>query len=268
MPQPSTSAPWGGTSPAVPELGSGALPALECHVWWASPDDAPPGSSSVLDPGERAGMRRLLRAEDRRRYLAAHALLRAVVAHYVDRDASQLRFVTRCARCGGSHGKPRLEEPAAEVEISLSHSGDRVVVAVTAGAPVGVDVEHVDPSADHAGMAQDVLSPAEQGALGALPVGDRGVAFLRYWVRKEAVLKATGEGLSSPPALLTVSPPDRPAALVRWDGRPPADAAVQLHDLGPGPGHLASVAVLSDTPHRVVERNAAVLLCRARGKPS
>lgn len=239
----------------------GVLPPAECHVWWGDPDGPLAGCTELLDTGERVRMRRLALEADRRRYVAAHVLARMVVSRYVDRHPADLRLVARCATCGGPHGKPRLEGHTTALELSLSHSTDRVVVAVAgAGVSVGVDVEKVEDSLDHARLAKDVLAPVEQRAMGRLPPAERGAGFFRYWVRKEAVLKATGDGLLSPPNLLTVSPPDQAAAVVHWERHPSADVAVQLHDLVAGRGYVASVALLSDTPHRVVEREGSSLL--------
>lgn len=236
------------------------LAPAECHVWWGGADGPMAACTELLDAGERARLRRLVLEADRRRYVAAHALARLVLGHYVDRHPAELRLVARCATCGGPHGKPRLEEHGTALELSLSHAAARVVVAVAAGVPVGVDVEQVDDSLDHARLADDVLSPPEQRAMGGLGAGDSSAAFFRYWVRKEAVLKATGDGLRSPPNLLTVSPPDQPPAVVGWDGRFSADVPVQLHDLEPGGGYVASVALLTGTPHRVIERDGSSLL--------
>jgi 4'-phosphopantetheinyl transferase len=234
-------------------------------VWWARPDRVTAAATRMLDAGERARAQRFWLEADRQRYVTAHALARLAVGHHLDHDPAGLRFVARCATCGGPHGKPGLSEPRTDLELSLSHAADRVVVAVARGAPVGVDVEGVDAAGDHAGLAEDVLSPAEQDALAALPESARARAFLRYWVRKEAVLKATGDGLATSPPALTVSPPGHPAEVVEWDGQPSAAAVAQLHDLEPGAGHVASLALLSDTPHRVVERDGAALLQRGLG---
>ncbi|WMX45020.1 4'-phosphopantetheinyl transferase superfamily protein [Streptomyces roseicoloratus] len=164
---------------------------------------------ALLDDAERRVYASFLREPDAALYVTAHALLRLVVGEALGRDPADLVFAA------GPHGKPYLEN--ARVEFSLSHAGERVAVAVTSDTPVGVDVERV-PRAG-AELPLHVLSPAERAAYDLLPAAGRAGAFTSYWVRKEAVLKATGEGLRVDPARLTVSAADRPAELLGWRGR-------------------------------------------------
>ena len=92
-----------------------------------------------------------------------------------------------------------------------------------------------------------------------LPEAASALTLLRYWTRKEALLKATGDGLAVDPATITVTPPEAPPALVAWSATPPLEADVHLFDLNPGPGHVASLAVLGPRL-AVVERGADGLL--------
>jgi 4'-phosphopantetheinyl transferase len=223
----------------VPELSEGA-----CHVWWASPGDARPALLDLLDDTERQRWSRFRQPADRGRYLAAHALARLLLGAYLDVPPAQVAFARACPRCGQAHGKPRLRTPAAGLELSISHSGDRVAVAVARGVPVGVDVEQVRPDRHDTAMVGLALSAPEQEALEALPPPARPAALLSYWVRKEALLKATGDGLGVAPDRLTVTPPDQPPALVSWTARPALRAQVHLTDLHPGPGHVACLAAL------------------------
>lgn len=213
----------------------------------------------MCDQGERARAAQFVHARDRMQYLCAHALARIVVGTHLGREPASLRFVARCKSCGGPHGKPRLDEPGADLEVSLSHSGTRVVVAVARGVPVGVDVEEMSPPAEGALPAEVMLSSRERQVWEGLSGPDRGPALFRYWVRKEAVLKATGDGLAVSPGLLTVSGPDEAARLLDWAGPSPSPVgAVRLHDLDPGQGFAACVALLAGVAHRVVQHEAAV----------
>jgi 4'-phosphopantetheinyl transferase len=81
------------------------------------------------------------------------------------------------------------------VDFNLSHSGELAVIALTDGAAVGVDVEHRQRRVDHARLAARVCSPAERAHYAALPEAQRADFFLRLWTRKEAFVKATGEGI-------------------------------------------------------------------------
>jgi 4'-phosphopantetheinyl transferase len=241
--------------------GSATVPSLragECQIWWARPVAEHGALLALLDAGERGRWSRFHRDEDRARYLAAHALARIVLAGHLGASAAGLGFATVCGQCGGTdHGKPQLRA-AGGIAFSLSHSGERVVLAVARDAAVGVDVERLNARRDVAGLIPAVLSAAEQHTI-AVPAAAGALALLRYWTRKEALLKATGHGLAIAPATITVTPPDAPPALVAWTAAPPLEADAHLFDLNPGPGHVASLAVLGPRL-AVVERDAQGLL--------
>ncbi|CAL9585386.1 hypothetical protein SUDANB176_05123 [Streptomyces sp. enrichment culture] len=220
----------------------------ECHVW-LSPAFADTALMDHLDPGEQERVRGLRSQEARVLSLTAHVLLRLVVAARTGVEPRRVRLVRTCRGCGGAHGKPRLAHPPADLEFSLSHCTGLVAVAVTAGRPVGVDVETVrDLDGDRARLPRLVLSEAEQRVLAALPADLAAAAFTRYWARKEAVLKATGDGLAVNPADLTVSGPDTPAVLLDWRGRPDHRAALSLADVAAGPDHRCAVAFAGPHP--------------------
>jgi 4'-phosphopantetheinyl transferase len=239
------------------------LRAGECQVWWARTDAARDELAALLDGGERARLSRFRRAEDRARYLAAHVLTRLVLAAHLGMAPAALRFVRMCRHCGAvDHGKPRLGEPAG-IDFSLSHSGGRVVLAVARGGAVGVDVERLRAPRDLDGLIAAALSPGEQAVVTALPAAERSAALLRSWTRKEALLKATGDGLAVALPAVIVTPPDAPPALVAWEAARPLDSEAHLFDLTPGEGHVASLAVLGPRL-AVVECSADRLLAAAR----
>lgn len=226
------------------------LPTGTCHVWWARPTDAGPSWVEALDADERARLDALDRPGERQRFLAAHALTRTVLAAYLGTDPAALRFTSGCGACGGPHGKPSLvREPGARpVEFSVAGAGDRVAVAV-AGDPIGLDVDELGRVSDYSALADMALRPGEQAVLDALSGERRPAAFLRYWTRKEAVLKALGIGRAVPPNRIEVSAPDERAALLDSDLGPLGP--VQLFDLTPGGGSAACLAVLAEVPYRV-----------------
>jgi 4'-phosphopantetheinyl transferase len=212
-------------------------------VWWARPVSEAPHLAALLDAHERERLERFRRPADRARYLAAHALARLVLAARLDSDPAGLEFDRTC-RCGKPHGKPTLPG----LHFSLTHSGDRVGVAVSADGPVGLDVEELRELGDLAALAGHALSPAE-------PRPADGPAFLRVWTRKEALLKATGEGLSSPMNAITLAG----ARVESWTDGP---AQVWLVDLRAGPSHPAALAGLGPRPAEVTERDGDPLLRR------
>jgi 4'-phosphopantetheinyl transferase len=215
-------------------------------VWWAAPvpPEAAPGLVALLDAHERDRLDRFRLAADRARYVAAHALTRIVLAEAVGRPAGDLRFDRTC-QCGQQHGKPVLVDGPG---FSLTHAGDLVGVAVHPGGPVGLDVEQVRELTDLAAMAAHVCSPAES-------VSDT-ASFFVTWTRKEALLKATGAGLSSPMEAITLGP----SGVREWtgDGAPPGP--VWLRDLHPGSDYRAAVAGLGTAPPRVDEVDGNALL--------
>jgi 4'-phosphopantetheinyl transferase len=214
-----------------------------CTVWWAAPR-SPAGAPhlvALLDAEERARVSRFRREVDAARYLAAHALARLALAGPLDVDPAALVFDRTC-RCGRPHGKPRLVGPGPA--FSLTHAGDLVGVAVHA-APVGLDVEQVRPLADLAAMAAHACAPGET-------VADAD-AFFRLWTRKEALLKSTGEGLSTPMSDIAIGP----GGTVQR-----ATGPLWLHDLSPAPGHPAALAGPGAVAPVVVEADGNMLLAR------
>jgi 4'-phosphopantetheinyl transferase len=243
---------WSPTE-TVPELPDG-----ECQVWWAVPAEARGWHAGLLAPDELQRRERLLRPADRHRMTVAYALARLVLAAHLGTDPEGIRFERTCLHCAGPHGKPQIT--GSELRFSLSHSGDRVAFAVTRGVEVGVDVEELRPTLDLDGLADTVLAEKEASELAGMAADARLRAFLTYWTRKEAVLKATGEGLQVPLNALTVTGLDAPPQLAAWIGRPGASARFQLHDLTPGDGYLAALAALDRPVGDVREYAGSTLL--------
>lgn len=214
-----------------------------CHVWWAAPvaPTAAPALVALLDEHERDRMGRFRQPADVARYLAAHALTRLVLGGWLRRSPSSL-VIDRTCRCGKQHGKPELAEGGPG--FSLSHAGDVVGVAVFDGGAVGLDVEQMRPMTDLAAMAHHVGAPAEPQA------------FFRAWTRKEALLKATGAGLSSPMDGIVLGDD----GVVSWTGDGAPDGPVWLRDLCASDGSPAAVAGLGPTAPAVAEHDGHALL--------
>lgn len=266
---------------SLPEAADNRWRHATCVVWWATPIHAP-DLIGFLDDTERRSAARLARTADRVRYVTAHALVRLLLADRTGEPAAQLRFDRTCRRCGGDHGKPRLAQarPGGRVAVSfnLAYAGDRIVVAVADGDhDAGVDVERVPgPHAGVLGTADaGVLTARERSALQQLPSAGRCHALAVWWTRKEAVLKASGDGLAVPPSTVEVTPPDAAPAVTGWvvtdlrhrasvvTSRGPAAwhrPPMALHDLDAGPGYVGCVAVCGAHTVDVIERDAGTLL--------
>ena len=175
------------------------LAAESVHVWRVRLD--PTGEMhdawELLSDEERGRARRFVQEHHRRRFVAAHAALRRILAGYTDRRPQALRFAS------GPNGKPALADAdgpsdQSRLEFNLSHSADLALVAVAWQRPVGVDLEQWERDMDHLELAERFFSPAERASLRSLATShdDLVHGFFAAWSRKEAYLKARGEGVT------------------------------------------------------------------------
>jgi 4'-phosphopantetheinyl transferase len=234
-------------------VGAIGVPDGTVEVWWARRQDAAAPQVALLDEGERRRWTAYRRDEDRERFLTGCALAKMALARHAGLRPADVRFDRTCAQCGEPHGKPALAGGTAAggtLEHSVAHSGDLVAVAV-AGNPVGVDVEQLDDrphplggDGDPDALARLVLSGTEQAALSAIPPSGRPRAFLVAWTRKEAVTKATGDGMSVAfTEVIVAADTSGPPRLVSWPyERSPRE--VTLLDLDAAAGYVAALAVL------------------------
>jgi 4'-phosphopantetheinyl transferase len=177
--------PQGNDAPDAPGLEPDTV-----HVWITDCDAESghrPRCLAATTDAERERAARFHRREDGERFLFAHGTLRLILADYLQADPLALRF--------GAHanGKPFVE--AARIEFNLSHSGALALIAVARSRQVGVDVEQVRPIPDLESVAARVCTPGELAVLAGLPEPQRQRAFFAMWTRKEALAKATGEGI-------------------------------------------------------------------------
>lgn len=242
--------PWQ-TMTEVPKLVEGAV-----HVWWAAPSHAAPWMRELLDKAEWDRHTRYRRPADQDRFLVGCTLLKRAAAAQLDIDASTVRLIRICPDCDEAHGKPTL--PQSGLELSLAHSGDRIVIATALRTPVGIDVEQETATLDPDALASTALTAREAATLAALPARQRRAGFLTYWTRKEAVLKATGDGLRVPLLQVEVTGPVEPPRVLAMAGRSPEQ--IGLLGLDAGPGHAAALAVIGPAPEQVLQLDASALL--------
>ena len=232
-----------------------AVGTTDCRVWWMDPTDAPDWCEKLLSEPERLRAESFRQVVQRRRFTAANALLKVTVAESTGCHPFDVTLRRECPDCGRPHGRP--EVLGGGLNVSLSHSGDRVAVALCADGHVGVDVEQVS-DVDVESMLGFVLGDAERRAFSEVQGRQARLrAFLRCWTRKESVLKATGDGLRIPMSNVTLGPPDEPARLTGFTNRPELVGAAEIVDLRPGPGYVGAVTVLSAKPVRVWELDGA-----------
>lgn len=234
------------------------LPSGVVQVWRARLSEAPARGAGLLDDQERGRLGALHREEDRSRFLLGSVLVRLVAGACQGVPPDRVAVDRRCPDCGRPHGRVRV----AGLHLSVSHSGGCVLVAGLREAPVGVDVERVDPGLDVAGVVPLTLAPSEEAALCTVDESRQAAAFARYWCRKEALVKMTGDGLRTPLGSVVVSPPDEPPRLLSWAHRPELVGGCTLADIIIDSDHIASVAYQSPQPLPVRCLPAATLLGR------
>jgi len=193
----------------------------------------------TLSPEERAIASGFDSVERRRSYIVAHALLRAILSRTTGVAPNEIVFRY------GRRGKPEIANPAQDVQFNMSHSRDVVLVAVTHGRRVGVDIEHIDEPGDVRRIAARFLSPRDRDAIEQLPADRQRDAFLRCWTRKEAYMKARGDGISRPLDDFDVTPAaESPRARLRSTAADPNETeAWELADVPAPRGFMAAIAV-------------------------
>jgi len=228
--------------PAFHIAGPLHLSAAEVHLWRVDLAATAPEEAQwapILSTDEQARAARFRLQEHRQYFIAARAILRQVLAAYLAADPKDLVFIY------SAKDKPALGGAHADaLSFNVSHSGDIALFAFTRSRQIGVDVELIRHNFDNAAIAQRFFSPVEQQQLAALAPAQRDDAFFRCWTRKEAYIKATGEGLSLPLDQFDVSlaPLARNALLAT---RPdPAEAQRwSLRDVSVPPGYAAALCV-------------------------
>jgi 4'-phosphopantetheinyl transferase len=181
------------------------------HLWRAQLDLDPgalAGLEATLAPDEREAAGRFVFPRDRRRFLAARGVLRALLGAYLRTPPAAIRLAY------GAHGKPSVLEPPSKIEFNVAHSGETALYAVALARRVGVDLELIRMDVECDALAERFFSPRERAALAALAAADRRRAFFDCWARKEAYLKARGDGLSTPLDTFSVSLDPRGGAAV------------------------------------------------------
>ena len=208
--------------------------------------------AQFLSDDERARAARFLSPKNGDGYIVGRGRLREVLGQYVDVQPGQLRFDY------GTAGKPSLSGLRDAPQFNLSHTGDLAALAVTARHKIGVDIETVRALKED--IAGRFFAASEAAAIAALPAGVQTGAFFRCWTRKEAFIKATGDGLGFSLQAFEVSLlEDHPAVVASIAGQTPEQvAAWRLHHFEPAAGIVGAIAIDAGSPHaNVVVRQRA-----------
>lgn len=223
------------------------------HIWHIdlkiSPERASSCRSSLSnDECQRAD--RFHFERDTRRFVAAHAAMRTILAAYLGQDPKDVLLVS------SHNGKPELGAglSLSGLKFNLSHSGNFALLGVTLDSRIGVDIEFIKPEYSGDEIATRFFSAAEVRALGALVPEERLHAFFRCWTRKEAYIKALGDGLSHPLDCFDVAlASGEPAQLLRVEGLPEELLRWKMYDL-PFFSQYAAALVVEGREHQLVQR--------------
>ncbi|HKE55367.1 MAG TPA: 4'-phosphopantetheinyl transferase superfamily protein [Pyrinomonadaceae bacterium] len=215
----------------------------EVHVWLATLQSP---SSVILDlwrtlaPDEKQRALKFHFQRECDRFIVARGLLRAILGCYLVQAPEQIRFMYN------EFGKPALRTSLGDrsLEFNLSHADSRALFAVTRQRRVGIDIERMRSDLANETVAKHFFSTREQDDLSTLGPDEWQKGFFTCWTRKEAFVKAQGEGLSIPLSEFDVSLlPEEAARLlkVRNDGTNAANWS--LHELSVGSDYVAALAV-------------------------
>ncbi len=194
----------------------------------------------VLSSDELTRASRFHFPADRQCFVATRALLRTILAGYLSTDPKRLSFSY------SKKEKPSLVLPRAGVDVTfnVSHSGGIALLAFVQRREIGIDVEQVREDFDVEAIARRFFSAREQEQLAALPNEERFEAFFRCWTRKEAYIKATGDGLSLPLHQFDVSvAPEESDALLSTRPDNSETALWSLREVPAGDGYVAALCV-------------------------
>jgi 4'-phosphopantetheinyl transferase len=163
----------------------------EIHLWHAEVSDEFT-QHRLLSEDEIARMLRFHFEKDRQNFIFCRSMLRVLLASYLGNSPAELCFAY------SAQGKPALAFPSSGLEFNLSHSNGKFLAAITSCRKIGADIEFVKRDLNVLQIAQRFFSVAEKQAIQALPDTLQHEAFFSCWTRKEAFVKARGEGLSCP----------------------------------------------------------------------
>jgi 4'-phosphopantetheinyl transferase len=214
------------------------LSSREVHVWRARIDGSPSIISRyarTLAADEKARAERFFFDRDRNRFIAARGILRQLLGRYLHCSPAEVEFAYR------AKGKPFLARRAGNppIEFNIAHSRELVLLAFSSGRALGVDVEFVRADIAAEEIAERYFSTPEVAELRALPPVARPQGFFLGWTRKEAYIKAIGDGLHIPLTSFRVSlTPSQPAILESVDS-----SRWSLLSLNPGPGYAGALVV-------------------------
>ena len=234
------------------------LAPAEIHLWLAFYDeitDEPLHSTyrELLSPAEKEQEPRFYFATDRRRYLITRALARAVLSRFSPVHPKEWVF------SANAYGRPEIvnaQASEAGLSFNISHPRSLIVLGVTRGRALGVDVENFRAREAPIDIADHFFAPREVAELAATPPHLQQYRFFEYWTFKEAYIKARGMGLSLPLDRFSFHyPNDRSVELAIDPELADEPARWQLWQFRPRPEYLVAICA-----ERVVSQSSSLIV--------
>ena len=223
-------------------MESPTLSERDVHVWTLRTpvaDGVALKFEAVLSPDERDRAARLRFDPLRRSFVVARGALRSLLGRYLGLHPGSIHFNY------GTKGKPALPFPA-PIDFNTTHSGDLTAFAFIVGCQIGIDLELIRPLSEMKEIVDRFFCPNEASEILSLESSERQRAFFCCWTRKEAYVKAIGDGLSAPLADFRVTvQPDKPPHIIHVAHDTTAGKLWTLHNLSLAPDYAGAIAYRS-----------------------
>ena len=212
----------------------------DAHIWRADLEVDEYIQTSflkLLSPDEKNRAQKFRFAKDSRNFIVARGILRSLIGKYLEINPAEISFQYN------KFGKPGIAYNNS-LQFNISHSKNIALFAFTKRFNIGIDVEFVNPNIEVKDIASNFFSTNEITNLLALPDKDQALGFFNCWTRKEAFIKAVGEGLSFPLDKFEVSlEPGKPAKLLATHWEPEAVSKWSIYSMSPGANLVGSLAI-------------------------
>jgi 4'-phosphopantetheinyl transferase len=237
----------------------------EIHLWLTFYDEINEEAllsayRGLLDEAEKEQEPRFYFARDRRRYLVTRALVRTVLSRYVPIQPREWIF------SANAYGRPDIVNTQARdtcLSFNISHTHSLIVLGVTKGRALGVDVENFSARAAAIEIADHYFAPQEVAALAAMPQRQKQYRFFEYWTFKESYIKARGIGLSLPLDKFSFHYPHEQAVEIAIDPELADDPGRwQFWQLRPRPEYLVAICggrACLESPRLIVRETIPML---------
>jgi len=217
------------------------LPTSRVELWNVHlGEPAKSAATDILSADEIVRANRFHFEKDRMRFIQCRSALRSLLSRHLPIPPNEIQFQYQAS------GKPELEaqQNPSGLQFNVSHSADRALIAIGSQHKLGVDIEKMRSEVDTTALAERFFSVRERAGLRALPAHLRLAGFFACWTRKEAFLKATGDGLFFPLARFSVTThPDLHPQLEEIQGNTDVHQHWFLSDITVAEGYRATVAV-------------------------